>query len=82
MAMHDQEPDLNTAMGWKEKLSRRVVFGILSTLLPLGTVWSGETGTQRPYGWRWGIDPIPLRYPQPSLLGSTGYFDLPTAESL
>jgi outer membrane protein OmpA-like peptidoglycan-associated protein len=48
----------------------------------LGTVWGGEGGESRPPGWRWGVDPMSLRRPQPSLLGPTGYFDLQTSESL
>ena len=78
MTRHDQEPELSVAMGWKGLF----VLGVLSMLLSLGTAWSGEAMTQRPFGWRWGIDPIPLRSPQPSLLGPTGYFDLQTIESL
>jgi outer membrane protein OmpA-like peptidoglycan-associated protein len=78
MTGRDREPELSGAMGWK----RLFVLSALSMMLPLGTAWSGEAMTQRPFGWRWGIDPIPLRYPQPSLLGPTGYFDLQTTESL
>jgi outer membrane protein OmpA-like peptidoglycan-associated protein len=69
-------------MRWQGMVKRLLGLGVLSTLLPLATVWSGEATSQRPFGWRWGIDPIPLRYPQPSLLGTIGYFDLPTSESL
>jgi outer membrane protein OmpA-like peptidoglycan-associated protein len=73
-------------MGWTGLVKRLFVLGILSTLLPLEIAWSGEAVTQRPLGWRWGIDPIPLRYPlrypRPSLLGPTGYFDLQTIEAL
>jgi outer membrane protein OmpA-like peptidoglycan-associated protein len=50
--------------------------------MPPVAAWGGAAKSQRPFGWRWGIDPIPLRYPQPSLLGTIGYFDLQTLESL
>jgi len=49
---------------------------------PGGSVWASDGGGQYPSGWRWGIDPTPFRRPQPSLLGTTGFFDLPTSESL
>jgi OOP family OmpA-OmpF porin len=80
--MPDQERELSVAMGCKGIMKSLIGLGFLSMLLSVEVVWSGEAVTQRPFGWRWGIDPIPLRYPQPSLLGSTGYFDLVTSESL
>jgi len=62
---------------------------MLFVLIPLGICWAGEGEYDgqgeyygRPYGWRWGIDPTFIRRPQPSLLGTTGFFDLPTSESL
>jgi hypothetical protein len=79
--MRDQEPALRTAMGRKGRAARPLALGLLRMLMPLEAGWGGAGMAQRPFGWRWGIDPLPLRYPQPSVLGPTGYFDLLTSES-
>jgi outer membrane protein OmpA-like peptidoglycan-associated protein len=69
-------------MSWRRKAEALVAFSGVGILMCLGAVWGSEGGSPRPPGWRWGIDPMPLRRPQPSLLGPTGYFDLSTPESL
>jgi hypothetical protein len=69
-------------MGGKRLLRRLSLFNISMMPLLVGTLWAGEAITQRPYGWRWRIDPTSLPSSQPSLLGSTGHFGLPTPASL
>ncbi len=59
-----------------------VVIGVASIVLPWSIVWAGDGGAPYPPGSRWSLDPTAFRRPQPSLLGTTGYFDLPTSESL
>jgi hypothetical protein len=78
-----------TTLSDKIKARTLLVLGMLVVLMPMGFVWGGEGEYYghgehygRPYGWRWGIDPTFIRRPQPSLLGTTGYFDLPISESL
>jgi hypothetical protein len=83
IAAHHWEPSLETALNYKNKAKRALAIGMLVVLLPIGICWGGGGEYYgRPYGWRWGIDPTPIRRPQPSLLGTTGFFDLPTSESL
>jgi outer membrane protein OmpA-like peptidoglycan-associated protein len=74
-------------------IDRRAPVGTLLTLCLLilisalhiqtaGAAGSEALMVQRPPGWRWEIEPLPVRRPQPSLSGSTGYFDLLTTETL
>lgn len=72
---------MSTAMGRKGRAIRPLALGLWRMLLPMEAGWGGEAMAQRPSGWPWGIDPIPLRYPQPRVLGPTGYVDLLTSES-
>jgi outer membrane protein OmpA-like peptidoglycan-associated protein len=66
------------------------LLGVVSVLISLGTAWGGDLLAQRSQPTaaparesRWGGgEPLSERRPQPSLLGTTGYFDLPTSESL
>lgn len=73
---------MKITMSGMSKAIRSLILGLLSLLMPFGIAWSGEAEAPRPYGWRWGVDPMTYRRPQPSLLGTTGYFDLPTVETL
>ncbi len=70
---------MNIALSGKNTVKSLLALGLLGILIPFGTVWGGEGGYSQPYR---GIDPTPFRRPQPSLLGTTGFFDLPTSESL
>jgi outer membrane protein OmpA-like peptidoglycan-associated protein len=58
-----------------------LALGLLSMLIPLGSAWNGEQEPWRLPGWRWGIDPLPIRVRQPSLSGPRGYFDRLTPRS-
>jgi hypothetical protein len=58
-----------------------LALGLVRMLIPLGSAWSGEQEPWRPPGWRWGIDPTPIRGRQPSFSGPIGYVDLFTPES-
>jgi hypothetical protein len=71
---------------------RRMPFllGVITVLISLGTVWGDDLQAQRSQSTaaqvradrRGSVEPFSERRPQPSLLGTTGYFDLPTSESL
>jgi outer membrane protein OmpA-like peptidoglycan-associated protein len=78
-----------TTLSRTNRARRLLLLAMLVVLMPMGFAWGGEGEPYgrgehygRPYGWRWGIDPTFIRRPQPSLLGTTGFFDLPTSESL
>ncbi|HXH11246.1 MAG TPA: OmpA family protein [Alphaproteobacteria bacterium] len=66
------------------------LFGVVIVLIGVGVAWGDDLLAQRgqPMGAptresRWaGAEPPHATRPQPSLLGTTGFFDLPTAESL
>src|SRR5919106_2879351 len=66
------------------------LLGVVTVLVSLGTAWGDDLLAQRSQPMaapaqesRWGsAEPLNERRPQPSLLGTTGYFDLPTSESL
>jgi outer membrane protein OmpA-like peptidoglycan-associated protein len=64
--------------------------GVVSMLISFGAVWGSDLLSQRSQPTaaparedRFSyMEPFSERRPQPSLLGTTGYFDLPTSESL
>src|SRR6266540_4002217 len=66
------------------------VVGFVTVLISLGTVWGDDLLAQRSppraapaREYQGGLgEPPSERRPQPSLLGTTGYFDLPISESL
>jgi outer membrane protein OmpA-like peptidoglycan-associated protein len=66
------------------------LLGVIIMLISLGTAWGNDLLAQRSQPtaapareYRGGSgEPLSERRPQPSLLGTTGYFDLPTSESL
>jgi outer membrane protein OmpA-like peptidoglycan-associated protein len=74
------------------RTQRRVPFllGVATVLISLGTTWGEDLLAQRSQPMaaparesrRGSVEPLSVRRPQPSLLGPTGYFDLPTSESL
>ncbi|HEX2276548.1 MAG TPA: hypothetical protein VHN13_05405, partial [Candidatus Tectomicrobia bacterium] len=76
----------------RRRTQRRAPFllGVVTVLISLGTAWGDSLLAQRSQPTvsparesRWGSgEPLSERRPQPSLLGTTGYFDLPTSESL
>jgi hypothetical protein len=76
----------------RRRTQRGVPFllGLVTVLIGLGTAWGDSLLAQRSQPTaaparesRWGSEePLGARHPQPSLLGTTGYFDLPTSESL
>jgi len=78
IAARRREPSLETALSHTSAVKQSPVPGMLAVLLPGGLAWGREgeyCGRGEfyggPYGWRWGIDPTPIRRPQPSLLGTT-----------
>jgi outer membrane protein OmpA-like peptidoglycan-associated protein len=66
------------------------LLSVVTVLISLGTAWGDNLTAQRSQPTaaparehRGGSsEPLTERRPQPSLLGTTGYFDLPTSESL
>ena len=66
------------------------LLGVVSVLISFGTAWGDELLAQRSQPTAppsredrlSRVEPFGERRPQPSLLGTTGYFDLPTSESL
>jgi hypothetical protein len=64
--------------------------GFVTVLISLGTAWGDDLLAQRSPpraapAWEYQgglVEPPSERRPQPSLLGTTGYFNLPISESL
>jgi outer membrane protein OmpA-like peptidoglycan-associated protein len=82
IARDDQELELTMTAISNRTVKWLFVLSLLSLLLSPSLVWAGDGGAPYPPGSRWALDPTAFTRPQPSLLGTTGYFDLPTSESL